>query len=170
MKITGLRISDCGLRRRVALAQSAMRNAQLRNLNQDGVVLIWVMFMVMALFAAASTLAIVMASSLRVAGSIDTGVPAFYAAESCVERAQYYLLQQDSALSRNAKVNKLNQNSPPAPAPPKTDTLTNGATWSRGDAVCSQSASVPVDPCEKIQLSCIGSFKGTNAGVSAVIE
>ncbi len=132
-----------------------------------GFVLIWTMLILMALFAAAGTLAIIMASSLRVAGSIDTGVPAFYAAESCVERAQFYILQQDTNLSNTAKVAKLNQSNPPDPAPAKTATLGNTATWSR---VSSQCNGTPPDPCGIVVVTCLGSFKGTNAGVSVKIQ
>lgn len=177
MKIFVLRIADYGLPNPFRLKKFVIRNSQFSNRHQEGFVLIWVMLIVLSLFAAASTLAIVMASSLRVAGSIDTGVPAFYAAESCIERAQFYILKQDLTLSNTVKVAKLNQTNPPDPAPPPTPTLGtntlpfgNGATWNRVSTQCFSDTATPPDPCGIVFVTCLGSFKGTNAGVSARIE
>ncbi len=177
MPYHGSRILNIGKRTtRLSVHRSLHSIFQLPDTRDErGVVLVWAMLILMGLFATAAVVSVIMNSSLRIAGSIDASLPAFYAAESCAEQAQFYVLKVDdpsgvggALLTKSEKVSKLN--SPSAPAPSLTGGLLNASTWSRfADAVCiaSQPPSPP-DPCEQVFLRCVGSFQGTKSGVSSL--
>lgn len=140
--------------------------------NERGVVLIWAMLILTGLFASAATIATIMQSSLRIAGSLDASLPAFYAAESCLEEALFYMEKvtdtnpDGTTLTDSEKVDRLNTGAPRAPS--LSGTLANEATWQRlADAVCvASSPPDPPDPCAQVFLKCIGSFRGTTTGIS----